>query len=78
MFENIVFTTNIVAPVFLIIAVGFFAKKTKIINEVFVDITSKFVFQISLPVFIFLKISELDLSQVLEFEQIAFIYVGTI
>jgi len=76
--ENILFTTNIVAPVFLIIAVGYFAKRIKIINEVFVNVTSKFVFQISLPVFIFLEISELNLSQVLEIKQIAYIYAGTI
>ena len=78
MFDNIVFTANIVAPVFLIIAVGYFAKRRKIINEVFVDVTSKFVFQISLPVFIFLKISVLDLSQVFEIKQIAYIYGATI
>lgn len=78
MFDNIVFTANIVAPVFLIIAVGYFAKKRKIINEVFVDVTSKFVFQVSLPVFIFIKISQLDLSQVFEFNQIIYIYFGTI
>ena len=77
MLDNIFFTANIVAPVFLIIAVGFFARKGKIINEVFVDITSRFVFQISLPVFIFLKITKLDLSQVLEFDQIVYIYLGT-
>lgn len=78
MFDNIIFTANIVAPVFLIIAVGYFAKKRKIINEVFVDVTSKFVFQVSLPVFIFIKISQLDLSQVFEFNQIIYIYFGTI
>lgn len=77
MFDNIVFTANIVAPVFLIIAVGYFAKKRKIINEVFVDVTSRFVFQISLPVFIFLEISELDLSQVFNIEQIVFITSAT-
>jgi malonate transporter len=75
--DNILFTANIVAPVFLIIAVGYFAKRIKIINEVFVDVTAKFVFQISLPVFIFLKISVLDLSQVFEFKQIIYIYLGT-
>lgn len=78
MFENIIFTANIVAPVFLIIAVGYFAKRMKIINEVFVEVTSKLVFQISLPVFIFLEISELDLSQALELKQIAYIYAATI
>jgi predicted permease len=78
LFENIIFTANIVAPVFLIIAVGYFAKKMKIINEVFVEVTSRLVFQISLPVFIFLEIAELDLSQVLELKQIAYIYAATI
>ncbi len=77
MFDNIVFTANIVAPVFLIIAVGYFAKKRNIINEIFVDVTSRFVFQISLPVFIFLEISELDLSQVFNVEQIIFITSAT-
>ena len=77
MFDNIVFTANIVAPVFLIIAVGYFARKRKIINEVFVDVTSKFVFQISLPVFIFLEISDLDLSQVFDIDQIVFITSAT-
>ncbi len=77
MFENIVFTANIVAPVFLIIAVGYFAKNRKIINEVFVDVTSRFVFRISLPVFIFLEISELDLSQVFNIDQIVFITSAT-
>jgi predicted permease len=78
LFDNIIFTANIVAPVFLIIAVGYFAKKRKIINEVFVDVTSKFVFQVSLPAFIFIKISQLNLSQVFEFNQIIYIYFGTI
>ena len=78
MLQNIIFTANIVAPVFLMIAVGYFAKRLKIINEAFVDITSKFVFQVSLPVFIFLKISDLDLSQVFRFQQIVYIYLGTI
>lgn len=77
MFDNIVFTANIVAPVFLIIAVGYFAQKRKIINEVFVDVTSRFVFQVSLPVFIFLEISKLDLSQVFNIDQIVFITAAT-
>lgn len=78
MLDNIIFTANIVAPVFLIIAVGYFAKRLKIINEVFVDVTSRFVFQVSLPVFIFLEISGLDLSQVFNVDQIIFITVSTV
>lgn len=78
MLDNIIFTANIIAPVFLIIAVGYFAMRLKIINEVFVDVTSKFVFQITLPVFIFLEISKLDLSQVFNVDQILFINISTV
>lgn len=78
MIENIIFTANTVAPVFIIVAVGYFSKKIKIINENFVDVTSKFVFSVSLPAFIFMKIIDLDLSQALAVQQIAYIYSATI
>lgn len=78
MLENIIFTTNTVAPVFFMVALGYLLKRLKIINENFVQVTSKFVFSVSLPAFIFIEISELDLSKALELEQIAFIYAGTL
>lgn len=78
MIDNIIFTANIVAPVFLVVALGYMSKRLSIINENFVEVTSKFVFNVSLPVFIFLKIINLDLSKALELGQIAYIYSGTI
>jgi predicted permease len=76
--DNIIFTINIIAPVFLIIALGFAIVKIGVINENFVTITSKFVFNVSLPAFIFMKISALDLTAALDIEQIIFIYAGTL
>jgi len=76
--ENIIFTFNIIAPVFLIIALGFVIKKIGVINENFVAITSKFVFNVSLPAFIFMKISALNLTAALDVGQIIFIYAGTL
>lgn len=78
MLTNIIFTANIVAPVFLIVALGYVAKRLGIINENFVEVTSKFVFNVSLPVFIFLEIIKLDLSIALEVGQIVYIYAGTV
>lgn len=78
MIDNILFTANIVAPVFLIIALGYVSKKIGIINENFVDVTSKFVFSVSLPALIFMQIAEMDLSKAINFPQVAFIYIGTI
>ena len=78
MLENIIFTTNIVAPVFLIVVVGYVLKKIKIINENFVAVTSKFVFNVSLPVFIFMKLYNIDLSAVVDVSQIIYIYAATL
>lgn len=78
MIDNILFTANIVAPVFLIIALGYVSKKMGIINENFVDVTSKFVFSVSLPALVFMQIAEMDLSKAINFPQVAFIYIGTI
>jgi malonate transporter len=76
--ENIIYTGNIVAPVFLMILLGYLLKKIGVINENFVAITSKFVFNVSLPAFIFMKISALDLTAALDMGQIIFIYAGTL
>jgi malonate transporter and related proteins len=76
--DNIIFTANTVAPVFIIVAIGYLSKRIKIINENFVDVTSKFVFSVSLPAFIFLKIIELDLTKALAIDQIIYIYSATI
>jgi predicted permease len=76
--ENIIYTGNIVAPVFLMILLGYLLNRIGVINENFVEITSKFVFNVSLPAFIFMKISALDLTTALDIEQIIFIYTGTL
>lgn len=78
MFENIIFTANIVAPVFLIVVLGYFLKKIKIVNENFVAVTSKFVFNISLPAFIFMKLYNIDLGAVVDVSQIIYIYAATL
>ncbi len=78
MFDNIIYTGNIVAPVFLMIALGYFIRRINVINENFVEITSKFVFSISLPALIFMMISKIDLSEAIDLNQIGYIYFGTI
>lgn len=78
MLQNIFYTADIIAPVFLVMAIGYLAKKLKIINENFVDVTSKFVFTLSLPALIFIEISSIDLSEAFNFSEIIFIYAATI
>jgi malonate transporter len=76
--DNIIFTANVVSPVFLLIALGYFVKRINVINENFVDVTSKFVFTVSLPALIFINIAEIDLSAVIDVNQIIYIYAATL
>jgi len=76
--DNLLFTVDIVAPVFLIIALGFFLRKLKIINEAFVTVTSKFVFNVCLPALIFMELYDIDFSAVIDVGQIFYVYAGTL
>lgn len=78
MIDNIIFTGNVVAPVFLLVALGYFVKKINVINENFVDVTSKFVYSVSLPALVFINIAEIDLSEAIDFNQIIYIYAATL
>jgi len=78
MIDNIIFTGNVVAPVFLLVALGYFVKRINVINENFVDVTSKFVFNVSLPALVFINIAEIDLSTAIDLKQIVYIYAATL
>ena len=53
---NFIITINIVAPVFIIILLGFLFRKINLINETFASLGSKLVFNVALPTLIFLKL----------------------
>jgi predicted permease len=76
--DNIIFTGNVVAPVFLLVALGYLLKRFNIINENFVDVTSKFVYSVSLPALVFINIAEINLSEAIAFDQIIYIYAATL
>ncbi len=60
--ENIIFLFNIVLPIFLLILLGIFLRRIKIINDDFVKQLSTFVFNISLPALIFLKLATVKVN----------------
>ncbi len=60
--SNLIFALNATMPVFLLIVVGYFLKRRKILNEGFIQASNKFNFNISLPVLLFLQMWECDLQ----------------
>lgn len=76
--QNLIIVAGLVAPVFLIVALGFFLKKVGLINDNFVRLSSRIVFTVSLPALIFTEISKTDLSAILNLDLIGFAYAGTL
>ena len=76
--QNLIFSLSLVAPVFLIVALGYFLKKLGMINENFVTVSSKVVFNVSLPALIFLEIATIDFGEIFNIGQISFVYIGTL
>lgn len=76
MLENLVFTLNAIAPIFLIVFLGIILKRLDIIDDRFIDVSSRLVFSFTLPTMIFLKVSETPLNDVIDPEAVIYIYAS--
>ncbi len=76
--QNFILIVGLVIPVFIIIALGYLLKILGLINDNFVNISSKIVFTISLPALIFTEVSKISLSEALDIKMLVFVYGGII
>ena len=76
--QNLIFSIGLVAPVFLIVALGYLLKKLGMINDNFVTLSSKIVFTVSLPALIFIEILNVDIGKIFDLAAITFVYGGTL
>lgn len=72
MLRQIFANIEIIAPIFFLVLTGIFLRYVKLVDERFVKTSSKFVFNVSLPALIFLKLSKTDFSEVFDFSLIYF------
>lgn len=72
------FIFSTIAPIFLIILLGVLLKRWGVINANFISISSKLVFNLTLPSLIFLKVSSLDSSTPVPFSIVAIIVSVTV
>lgn len=75
--QNLLFSLNTVAPVFVIIFVGYFLKRFGRINENFVSVSSRIVFNVALPCLIFIKLATTNFRLAFNPGIIALAYLGT-
>lgn len=59
--ENLIFSLNVTLPIFVIILLGGFLKKTGMLSDGFTTSADKFVFKVALPVQLFRDIAGMDL-----------------
>lgn len=63
---------NIIAPVFIIVFIGYGLRKRGLINDAFTQMSSKLVFNVAMPTLVFVKISAMPIHEVLDWRLIGF------
>ncbi len=76
--DNLLYSVNAVAPVFLMVLFGYILKAKKIINDNFISVSQKFVFMLALPALIFRDIAKTDMKAIISVKLIAFSVIGTL
>ncbi|TBR41096.1 AEC family transporter [Marinomonas agarivorans] len=66
------FSLSITLPIFFIIFLGLILNKLRVINDNFIDVSSKLVFNITLPALLFISILKTDLSSSVNFSLVLF------
>lgn len=63
MLNNLLLSTKTVLPIVLLVCVGMFLKKIKLLPDAFYSGADKFVFKVALPSMIFLEVARSDISE---------------
>jgi hypothetical protein len=78
MLENFIFSVSSAVPIFMVMIVGYFLKKRKVVDETFVKMANILVFNVALPIKLFSDVFKTSLNQKLDFRFIIFILAGTV
>ncbi|MBQ0756381.1 MAG: AEC family transporter [Amphritea sp.] len=76
--DTLLFTSNIVAPIFFISLLGYLLMRLQVIDQNFVATASKLVFTITLPALVFMSISRMDFQAVFNPTLLTYFVVSTL
>lgn len=76
--ENLIFSLKIVAPIFIIMAMGYILKLTHVLNENTVIQVNKMIFRLLLPLLVFMNIYNGDPLDIIDFNLVLFVIIGTV
>lgn len=76
--HNLLYAFNAVAPVFLLVFIGYVLRRANIISSNYTKTSSKLVFSVSLPALIFIKLHDTDFTGSFDLIQITLVIAGFI
>ena len=76
--DTLLFTSDIVVPIFFIVFLGFLLRRYRVIDDNFVNTASRLVFTITLPALVFMSISRTDFKAVFNPELLMLFIVFTL
>ena len=75
--ESLGFSLNVTAPIFVVLLMGIFLKRINFINDTFIDVSSRLVFNISMPLLLFFSIQKTPLNEITNFSIIIYAAIST-
>ena len=78
MLSDLIFSLHVTGPIFVIIGLGFIFKRIGWINDEFAKIGSSFVFRVTLPCLLFVKLSKTDFTHGLPITLVGYAFFSTI
>ena len=76
--ENLLFSLNATIPIFLLMIVGYFLNKVNIIDDVLASKMNTFVFKISLPLLLYVDVSDSNFADLWDTKFVIFCVVATL
>lgn len=76
--QSLSFSFSITGPIFAVLALGVYLRRIGLINDNFIDVGSKLVFNVTLPALLFLSISQTHISDTANVPLVAFGLIATI
>ena len=76
--DSFLFSLSVTAPIFIVLLMGIYLKHINFINDEFIEVSTKIVFKIALPLLLFFTIVKTPLSEVSNLPLIIYGLVGTL
>jgi hypothetical protein len=76
--QSLQFTAGIVTPIFVIVLLGFVLRRQRLIDDAFINTSSRLVFMVALPTLVFMSIARTDFQAVFNPALLGYVFLATV